>query len=57
MLRSLCENLDIPGEVSLESRMACGFGICMCCVVQTKKGGKGICKAGPVFDKDELIWK
>lgn len=57
MLRALCENLDIPGEVSLESRMACGFGICMCCVVQTKKGGKGICKAGPVFDKDELIWK
>lgn len=57
MLRALCETLDQPGEVSLESRMACGFGICMCCVLETKSGLKGICKAGPVFPKDELLWK
>ena len=57
MLRALCETLEQPGEVSLESRMACGFGICMCCVLETKSGLKGICKAGPVFPKDELIWK
>lgn len=57
MLRALCEKLDGPGELSLDERMACGFGICMCCVLETKSGPKGICKAGPVFPKDELIWK
>ncbi len=57
MLRALCERLAQPGELSLESRMACGFGICMCCVLETRSGLKGICKAGPVFPKDELIWK
>ena len=57
MLKSLCQNLDIPGEVSLESRMACGFGVCMCCSLETKKGPRRICKDGPVFDKEDLIWK
>lgn len=57
MLRALCEQLDIPGQVSLEARMACGFGICMCCSLATKSGAKRICKDGPVFDKEELIWK
>ena len=46
MLRALCERLAQPGELSLESRMACGFGICMCCVLETRSGLKGICKAG-----------
>lgn len=57
MLRALCESLDIPGQLSLEARMACGFGICMCCSLETKSGPKRICKEGPVFDKEELIWK
>lgn len=57
MLKSLCTTLDIPGEVSLESRMGCGFGACMCCSVMTADGTKKICKDGPVFKKEELIWK
>jgi len=57
MLRALCSGLDIPGEVSLESRMGCGFGACMGCVIPTTEGPKGICKAGPVFKKEILIWK
>lgn len=57
MLRSLCQSLDIPGQVSLEARMACGFGICMCCSLETVSGAKRICKDGPVFEKKELIWK
>ena len=57
MLKSVCLELDIPGEVSLESRMGCGFGACMCCSVETKDGAKRICKDGPVFKKEELIWK
>lgn len=57
MLRALCTTLDIPGEVSIEARMACGFGACMCCSVETADGAKRICKDGPVFRKEELIWK
>lgn len=57
MLRALCQSLDIPGEVSLEARMACGFGVCMCCSVESRRGPKRICKDGPVFGKDDLIWK
>lgn len=57
MLKALCMGLDIPGEVSIESRMGCGFGACMCCSVETADGSKRICKDGPVFRKEELIWK
>lgn len=57
MLKALCTSLPIPGEVSIESRMGCGFGACMCCSVQTADGAKRICKDGPVFRKEELIWK
>ena len=57
MLKALCTSLDIPGQVSLEARMGCGFGICVCCSLETKNGPKRICKEGPVFETNELIWK
>lgn len=57
MLRAICIGLDIPGEVSLEARMGCGFGACVCCSVETVSGNKRICMEGPAFRKEELIWK
>lgn len=57
MLRALCSGVECDGELSLDERMACGFGVCMCCSVQTKSGAKRICKEGPVFKKEDLIWK
>lgn len=57
MLRAICGALDLPGEVSLEARMGCGFGACVCCSLETRSGAKRICLEGPVFKKDELIWK
>lgn len=57
MLKALCKGVEWPGEVSLDERMACGFGVCMCCSVETKSGNKRICKEGPVFYKEDLIWK
>ena len=57
MLRALCLGLDTPGEVSLEARMGCGFGACMCCSLETAAGPRRICKEGPVFPKSTLIWK
>ncbi len=57
MLKAVCGSLGMPGQVSMESRMGCGFGACMCCSIELRKGPARICKEGPVFDKDELIWK
>lgn len=42
-------------EVSLEARMACGFGVCLGCVIETKSGYKKVCSDGPVFD-GALLW-
>lgn len=56
MLRALSE-LPVEGELSLECRMGCGFGACVCCSIETVNGNKRICKEGPVFKKSELIWK
>ena len=56
MLRALTSALDIDGEISLEERMGCGFGICMGCSIMTTAGAKRVCKEGPVFRKEEIVW-
>lgn len=56
MLKAI-STLPKEGELSLECRMGCGFGVCMCCSLQTTQGNKRICKDGPVFKKEVLIWK
>lgn len=43
-------------EVSLENKMACGLGVCLCCVEDTKDGHKCVCSEGPVFDIKNLKW-
>jgi dihydroorotate dehydrogenase electron transfer subunit len=45
---------NIPCFVSLEQKMACGIGVCLCCVVDTKYGNKRTCVTGPVFSTSEL---
>ncbi len=45
-----------PIQVSLEVRMGCGLGVCYGCTVKTKTGLKQICKDGPVFGLDNIIW-
>ncbi len=49
-------------EVSLEERMACGFGACMGCVVavRAEEGGfayRRVCHDGPVFNAEALAWE
>lgn len=46
-----------PCEVSLENKMACGVGACLCCVEDTKEGNVCVCKEGPVFSIDKLSWQ
>lgn len=46
-----------PCEVSLENLMACGLGACLCCVEKTTEGNLCVCKEGPVFNIDRLLWQ
>ncbi len=46
----------ILAQLSLEEHMSCGMGACLGCVVKTKKGFKRVCKDGPVFNANDLIW-
>lgn len=43
-------------EASLENLMACGLGACLCCVEKTTEGNLCVCKEGPVFDVNRLLW-
>lgn len=51
---------EIPCEVSMEERMACGVGACLCCVVRVRENGgeiyRHVCKDGPVFDASKIVW-
>lgn len=48
---------DIECEVSLENKMACGVGACLCCVEKTVEGNKCVCKEGPVMNIQKLTWQ
>jgi len=54
IMKSSMEN-NVKCYVSLERRMACGMGVCLGCIVETKNGNKRACKDGPVFSSEELI--
>ena len=59
MLRAvagICRRFEIPGQVSLEARMACGVGACLGCAVEAKGAYLKVCADGPVFDIEELGW-
>jgi dihydroorotate dehydrogenase electron transfer subunit len=50
-------------DLSLEARMACGFGVCLGCVVPTHGGGpdgdegfERVCVEGPVMDAARMAW-
>lgn len=51
----------VPCQVSLETPMACGIGICFSCVaaIRDSQGGwdyKRTCVEGPVFDAEQIAW-
>ena len=53
----LAEERGVDCEVSLESAMACGIGICQGCPVIRRNGEQGyalICKDGPVFNTQTI---
>ena len=57
MLKAVCKATGTSGQLSFEERMGCGFGACMGCSRQTVNGPRRVCKDGPVFTKEELLWE
>jgi dihydroorotate dehydrogenase electron transfer subunit len=60
-LQGLMRERGIPGELSLETRMACGFGACLGCAVPVRAPeGRTVyrraCTDGPVFPAEEVIF-
>ncbi len=59
LLQSVGKAYGIPGQVALEQQMACGLGMCQCCVrsFRTADGivHKRVCNQGPVFDLQEPL--
>ena len=62
---TLSFNYQLPCQVSLESRMACGIGACLGCAVALKRQNhhhqgqnkySRVCLEGPVFDAEEIEW-
>jgi dihydroorotate dehydrogenase electron transfer subunit len=45
-----------PVQVSLEVRMGCGMGFCYACTIRTRQGLKQVCKDGPIFDINDVVW-
>lgn len=59
MLKSIARlalNQGITCQLLLEEIIGCGIGACRGCVVEGKTGYLRICKEGPAFYVDEIIW-
>jgi len=56
-IKEIADQLSLPCQVSLETMMACGFGACLGCVVNSTSSSdpyKYVCKDGPVFNTSEI---
>ena len=59
LLKKVCGLNNIPGQIALEQQMACGIGMCFCCVRPFEIGNKiiqkRVCNEGPVFKVSETL--
>ncbi len=59
LLQSVAATHRIPGQIALEQQMACGIGMCQCCVRAFHRDGgivnERVCKEGPVFHLQEAV--
>ena len=55
----LAHEFALPGQVAMEQQMACGMGLCFCCVRDFNVKGeiiqRRVCWEGPVFDLMEAL--
>jgi dihydroorotate dehydrogenase electron transfer subunit len=53
----ICDSLGVPCEASLETPMACGYGVCLGCPVRKTSGGYlYACTEGPCVDAKMIAW-
>lgn len=57
----IAHHYQVACEVSLETPMACGIGICFTCVAKIKQDDgswdyKRTCIEGPIFSSEEIVW-
>lgn len=65
MLKAVAEiahKYNVPCQVSMETFMACGLGVCQGCIVKTNQQKthapyQHVCKEGPVFESNKIDWK
>jgi len=55
-IQTICRKAGIPCWISMESRMACGMGVCLGCIITTTEGNRRCCKDGPVFEASKVIF-
>jgi dihydroorotate dehydrogenase electron transfer subunit len=59
LLQEIGAEHGIPGQIALEQQMACGLGMCQCCVRSFRSENgivhKRVCKEGPVFELQEAM--
>jgi len=56
-ISNIVSGRGIKCYASLEEHMACGVGACLGCVIKTVSGYKRVCKDGPVFPIEEIVWE
>ena len=56
-IKEICQKANIPCYISMENKMACGVGACLCCTIFTSQGNKRVCKDGPVFNADIISFE
>jgi len=53
----ICARAGVPCEVSLETPMGCGYGVCLGCPVKRTSGGYlYACMDGPCIDATAIAW-
>lgn len=60
MMESVTRLTRIHGiacQISVEVKMACGFGVCLGCTVKVLDQYRLACTHGPVFDGTEFVWE
>lgn len=60
MLSQIAKKLNIPCYVAMEKVMACSIGVCRGCIIKLVRDNKidnfSVCKDGPVFKGEEVLW-
>jgi dihydroorotate dehydrogenase electron transfer subunit len=59
LMKRVAAAFDLPGQVAMEQQMACGLGMCFCCVRNFASGDgieqRRVCSEGPVFALSEAL--